>query len=107
MKSLSHVGLLATPWTAAYQAPPPMGFSRQEYWSGVPLPSPRDHQTQEQTMKYACASCGEELESQSLKLLFSESVSACSLLLQLLAFSHSTSSIYHLPVLSQHVISPP
>ena len=31
---------LATPWTAAYQAPPSMGFSRQEYWSGVPLPSP-------------------------------------------------------------------
>ena len=40
MKSLSHVQLFATPWTAAYQAPPPMGFSRQEYWSGVPLPSP-------------------------------------------------------------------
>ena len=39
MKSLSRVGLLATPWTAAYQAPPSMGFSRQEYWSGVPLPS--------------------------------------------------------------------
>ena len=39
-KSLSHVRLFATPWTAAYQAPPPMGFSRQEYWSGVPLPSP-------------------------------------------------------------------
>ena len=39
MKSLSHVRLLATPWTAAYQAPPCMGFSRQEYWSGVPLPS--------------------------------------------------------------------
>ena len=34
--------LLATPWTAAYQAPPSMGFSRQEYWSGVPLPSPRE-----------------------------------------------------------------
>ena len=31
---------LAIPWTAAYQASPPMGFSRQEYWSGVPLPSP-------------------------------------------------------------------
>ena len=31
---------LATPWTAAYQAPPSMGFSRQEYWSGVPFPSP-------------------------------------------------------------------
>ena len=40
MKSLSRVQLLATPWTAASQAPPSMGFSRQEYWSGVPLPSP-------------------------------------------------------------------
>ena len=40
VKSLSHVRLLATPWTAACQAPPSMGFSRQEYWSGVPLPSP-------------------------------------------------------------------
>ena len=39
VKSLSRVRLLATPWTAAHQAPPPMGFSRQEYWSGVPLPS--------------------------------------------------------------------
>jgi len=41
VKSLSCVWLLATPWTAAYQAPPSMGFSRQEYWSGVPLPSPK------------------------------------------------------------------
>ena len=40
VKSLSHVRPLATPWTAAYQAPLSMGFSRQEYWSGVPLPSP-------------------------------------------------------------------
>ena len=39
VKSLSHVRLFATPWTAAYQAPPSMGFSRQENWSGVPLPS--------------------------------------------------------------------
>ena len=39
VKSLSCVRLLVTPWTAAYQAPPSMGFSRQEYWSGVPLPS--------------------------------------------------------------------
>ena len=39
-KFLSCVQLLATPWTAAHQAPPSMGFSRQEYWSGVPLPSP-------------------------------------------------------------------
>ena len=42
VKSLSRVQLLATPWTAAYQAPPSMGFSRQEYWSGVPLPSPQE-----------------------------------------------------------------
>ena len=40
VKSLSRVRLLATPWTVAYQTPPSMGFSRQEYWSGVPLPSP-------------------------------------------------------------------
>ena len=39
VKSLNHVRLLATPWTAAYQAPPSTGLSRQEYWSGVPLPS--------------------------------------------------------------------
>ena len=40
VKLLSSVRLLVTPWTAAYQAPPSMGFSRQEYWNGVPLPSP-------------------------------------------------------------------
>ena len=39
LSSFSHVRLLATPWTAAYQASSSMGFSRQEYWSGVPLPS--------------------------------------------------------------------
>ena len=40
VKSLSPIWLFATPWTAAYQAPPSMGFSRQEYWSGVPLVLP-------------------------------------------------------------------
>ena len=40
VKSICRVWLLATRWTAAYQAPPSMGFSRQEYWSGLPLPSP-------------------------------------------------------------------
>ena len=40
VKSLSRVRLFATPWTVAYQAPLSMGFPRQEYWSGVPLPSP-------------------------------------------------------------------
>ena len=42
VKSLSRVRLFVTPWTVAYQAPPPMGFSRQEYWSGLPFPSPGD-----------------------------------------------------------------
>ena len=39
-KSLSRVRLFSTPWTAAHQTPPSMGFSRQEYWNGVPSPSP-------------------------------------------------------------------
>ena len=40
--TLSPVGFFVTPWTVAYQDPQPMGFSRQEYWSGLPFPSPRD-----------------------------------------------------------------
>ena len=40
VKSQSHVQLFATPWTVAYKAPPSMEFSRQEYWSGLPFPSP-------------------------------------------------------------------
>ena len=42
MKSLSRVQLFATPWTITYQAPPSIEFSRQEYWSGWPFPSPAD-----------------------------------------------------------------
>ena len=42
VKSLSHVQLVVIPWTVAYQASLSMGFSRQEYWSGVPFPSPGD-----------------------------------------------------------------
>ena len=42
VKSLSRVQLFAIPWTAAHQAPPSMEFSRQEYWSGLPFPSPGD-----------------------------------------------------------------
>ena len=49
VKSLSRVWLFATPWTAAYQAPPSIGFSRQQYWSGVPSPSPEN---QWQLVKY-------------------------------------------------------
>ena len=57
VKSLSHVWLLATRWTVAYQAPLSMGFSRQEYWSGLPLPSPtlgvRSQQMSVGTLKYS------------------------------------------------------
>ena len=42
VKSLNHVRLFATPWTVAYQAPPSMGFSRQECWNGLPFPFPGD-----------------------------------------------------------------
>ena len=42
VRLLSHVRLFMTPWTAAHLAPPSMGFSRQEYWSGVPCPPPGD-----------------------------------------------------------------
>ena len=42
MNSISGVRLFANPWTVAYQGPPSMGFSRQEYWSGLPFPSPGD-----------------------------------------------------------------
>ena len=52
VKLLSRVRLLATPGTAAYQAPPSMGFSRQEYWSGVPLPSPGSRDGHMQTIIY-------------------------------------------------------
>ena len=55
VKLLSIVHLLATPWTAAYQAPLSMGFSRQEYWSGVPLPSP--------LLEYAAATAAKSLQS--------------------------------------------
>ena len=51
VKSLSRVRPSATPWTAAFQAPPSMGFSRQEYWSGVPLPSLGNKSRDKQTTK--------------------------------------------------------
>ena len=51
VKSLSRARLFVTPWTAAYQAPPPVGFSRQEYWSGVPCLLPK-------TLEHMLNSCG-------------------------------------------------
>ena len=54
VKSFSRIRLLATPWTAAYQAPPSMGFSRQEYWSGVPLPSLAHSSVQFSSVAQSC-----------------------------------------------------
>jgi len=54
VKSLSHVRLLATPWIAAYQAPPSVEFSRQEYWSGVPLPSLSNNTKRSQLEEIFC-----------------------------------------------------
>ena len=64
VKSLSHVRLLATPWTAAHQVPPSMGFSRQEYWSGVTLPSPNTDATIKDSL-----SISSELDTPHLKTL--------------------------------------
>ena len=55
VKSLSRVRLLETPWTAAYQVPPSMGFSRQEYWNGLSLPSPLSSLTRDQMLTPALA----------------------------------------------------
>ena len=57
VKSLSRVRLFTTPWTAAYQAPPSMGFSRQEYWSGVPLPSPENLLDEDKWLSHSYHSC--------------------------------------------------
>ena len=67
VKSLSRVRLFMTPWTAAYQAPPSMRFSRQEYWSGVPLPSPLMAESEEK-LKSLLMKVKEESEKVGLKL---------------------------------------
>ena len=59
VKLLSHVRLFVTPRTVAYQVPPSMGFSRQEYWSGLPFPSPGDLPDPEIEVRVLQASCGE------------------------------------------------
>ena len=70
MKLLSCVRILATPWTAAYQPPRSMGFSRQEYWSGVPVPSPQ--LTSESYYKETLSVPTVEHIIQELKDIFSE-----------------------------------
>ena len=64
VKLLSCVRLLAIPWTAAHQAPPSMGLSRQEYWSGVPLPSPAETLEDPPILKHYKLRCKHWLWSQ-------------------------------------------
>ena len=58
VKTLSHVQLVATPWTTAYQAPPSMGLSRQGYWSVVPLPSPGNYMGKTYCVSFSKSECG-------------------------------------------------
>ena len=62
---LNRVRLLATPWTAAYQAPPSMGFARQEYWSGMPLPSPSEMLT---SLKKEIHESAKTIDAQDLRV---------------------------------------
>ena len=71
MKSLSHVQLFVTPGTVAYQAPPSMGFSMQEYWSGLPFPSPGDLPDSLQADALTSEPPGQEDCLNSLSLSFS------------------------------------
>ena len=71
VKLLSRVQLPVTPWTAAHQAPPSMGFSRQEYWSGLPLPSPRreDKMLNIWGSEYKIDYYGKELDFEGVKVI--------------------------------------
>ena len=66
VKSLSRVRLLATAWTAAHQAPPSIGFSRQDYCSGVPLPSPRSITNINQKAQTTQMSMDESVDKQNV-----------------------------------------
>ena len=71
VKLLSRVWLFATPWTVAHQAPPSMGFSRQEYWSGVPLPSPKIFIN---TLKLYYSVLKKYMKSKNLKFIWRTSI---------------------------------
>ena len=62
VKSLSRVWLFSTPWTGAYQAPPSMEFSRQEYWNGLPLPSPMYENESESEVAQSCLTLCDPME---------------------------------------------
>ena len=72
VKLLSRVWLLATPWTAAHQAPLPMGFSRQEYWSGVPW----DIDKHFKLFSYTCSICYRKIDNMLFKFMFQSTVNS-------------------------------
>ena len=75
LSCFSRVWLVETPWTAAYQAPPSIGFSRQEYWSGLPLPSPEDPMRKGQfteTRSWLVVTCGYLTEAEDIKKRWQE-----------------------------------
>ena len=62
VKSLGRVCLFETPWTAAYQAPPSMGFSRHKYWSGLPFPSPMHESESESEVAQSCPTLSDPMD---------------------------------------------
>ena len=72
VKSLSRVRLLVTPWTVAHQALPSMGFSRQKYWSGVPLPSPEEIKKSQSIMNNAVNDIKNTLEGTNSRIMEAE-----------------------------------
>ena len=66
LSRFSRVRLFATPWSAAYQAPPSMGFSRQEYWSGVPLPSPTIYSAAAAKLPQSCLTLCDPIDGSPL-----------------------------------------
>ena len=62
LSRFSRVRLCATPWTATYQASPPMGFSRQEHWSGLPFPSPMHESESESEVAQSCLTLSDPMD---------------------------------------------
>ena len=107
VKSLNCVQLLETPWTVAHQAPLSMGFARQEYWSGVPLPSPQEYWSGLLIpLRESCSPCS--VTAQPRKD-YHNSASEKPLYFELLVSSHGTfvyNSLSQLPFLLSRVFSP-
>ena len=99
VKSLSRVRLFATPWTVAHQAPPSMGFSRQEYWSGLPFPSPGIFPTQGSNL--GLPHCKQTLYHLSHQGSLKCSLSVSNFLEEISSLSHSIVFLYFFAVIAE------